>query len=65
MRGSVKQEVVAGNREAELAVDGSAHQIRVAVVLPVVLPPANGAQAKRIRNVESFETAAETTHTRK
>ncbi len=65
MRGAEKLEVTAGAGEAEFTVDGSAHQIGVAIVLSIVLPPADGAEAERVGDIESFETAAETAHTRK
>lgn len=65
MGGTEKLEVIAGTGEAEFTVDRSAHQIGVAIVLSVVLPPADGAEAERVGDVESFETAAEATHTRK
>jgi hypothetical protein len=45
--------------EGEVAVDGSADYIRVAVILPVVLPPANLAQLEGFRHSQCSVPATE------
>jgi hypothetical protein len=65
VRGTVDLEIIAGFSQAEFSIDCAAYFFRVAVILSVVLPPADGAETERVRNIESFETAAEAAHTHK
>lgn len=43
---AIELEVVAGLGEAQLSVYGAAHNVRIAIVLAIVLPPANGAESE-------------------
>jgi hypothetical protein len=43
---TIKLEVVAGLGEAQLSIYGAAHNVRIAIVLTIVLPPANGAESE-------------------
>ena len=45
--------------QAEVAIHGSAHHVRIAVVLPVILPPANLAQLEGLGKRQGFVPAAQ------
>ena len=50
-----------GIREAQVAVHCVPDVVRVAVLLPIVLPPANGAQRQRARRIQSAKSTARAT----
>ena len=43
---TIQLEVVAGLGEAQLSIYGAAHNVRIAIVLAIVLPPAYGAESE-------------------
>ncbi len=50
--------VAAPIAEAQVAVNGSAHHVRIVVILPVILPPADLAQFLGLRHRERSITTA-------
>lgn len=65
MGGAVDLEIVAGFGQAQFSIDCAANNFSIAVVLSIVLPPTDRTKAERVRNIQSFETAAEAAHARK
>ena len=58
MRRAAMGIVLAGLFQAEGAVHGQPHIRGVRVLLPIVLPPANGAQSQCIRRLQRLMAAA-------
>jgi hypothetical protein len=62
MGGAVAQEVVSRLTQAEVAIYGTASKVRILVVLTVVFPPADRAQAIGLRGLERSVPTAGTAY---
>jgi hypothetical protein len=60
MGGLILCEVAPAFAQAQVAIHGSADHVGVAIILPIVLPPAHLAQLKGIRQGKRFVATAKT-----
>ena len=58
--GSEFLEILLGLTQAERPIRTTAHRIRILLVLPIILPPANRAHFKTAATIEGFEFTART-----